>query len=269
MYEAFYGLKENPFKLSPDMEYFFVTPKIKSLLDLLHYGLKQNVGFMMITGEVGVGKTSFLRYFLNQLNHNVERAYLFNPTFRSSEDLLSFFLLDLKVIDKIDPFASKSILLQKMYNYLLSQYEKGKKVLFIIDDAQAAPDFILEELRLISNFETNKDKLIQILLVGQPELRQKIESPSLRQLAQRIAIKAKMEPLNREETADYISYRLLKAGQTNLFDKKAIKLIHKASKGLPRLINLISERALIAGYVYTKPKIGKKEVKMALKDLEI
>ncbi|MDL1970475.1 MAG: AAA family ATPase [Candidatus Desulfofervidaceae bacterium] len=268
MYKSFYGLKENPFKLSPDINYFFIPSRVKSILRLLHYGLEQNVGFMMITGEVGVGKTSLVRYFLANLSSQVERAYLLNPAFTKVEDLLQFFLLDLKVITEVEPTATKVSLLQKMHNYLLSQYEQGRKVLFIIDDAQAAPDFILEELRLLSNFETNTDKLVQMLLVGQPELKEKVESPSLRQLSQRIAIKVQMEALNREETDNYLQYRLLKAGgQSNFFNKKAVKLIHKKSKGLPRLINLIAERALIAGYLYSKPEIGKKEVKMAVKEL--
>ncbi len=270
MYKEFYNLKENPFKLSPSLDYFFLSARIKNLLKLLQYGLEQNVGFMMITGEIGVGKTSFLRYFLSQLDANVERVYLFNPTFSRAEELLQFFLLDLKLIPEATSNETKVSLLQKIYHYLLKQHDQGKKVLFIIDDAQAAPDFILEEIRLLSNFETNQEKLMQILLVGQPELKERVESRALRQLGQRIAIKVEMKPLDREETEAYIQYRLLKAGaQTNLFKRRAVKLIHKKSKGLPRLINLIAERALIAGYLRSKLQIGKKEIKIAIKDLNL
>ncbi len=271
MYKEFYSLKENPFKLSPSTQYFFLSPQVKGILRLLNYGLEQNVGFMMVTGEVGVGKTSVLRYFMSRLNSNVERAYLFNPTFSHSADLLQFLLLDLQVIkEPIEQTgeASKASLLHRLHQFLLEKYHEGKKVLFIVDDAQASPDFILEELRLLSNFETNEDKLLQILLVGQPELKEKVKGKSLRQLGQRIAIQVEMKPLTKEETAAYINYRLIKAGaQGSLFNPKAIKLIHKKSKGLPRIINLIAERALIAGYLNSKVAIGKKEVKLALKEL--
>ena len=128
MYKEFYNLKENPFKLAPSLEYFFVTVCIKNLLKLLQYGLEQNVGFMMLTGEVGVGKTSFLRYFFSQLDKTtVERAYLFNPTFSRAEELLQFLLLDLKIISEVRPNETKVSLLQKLYNYLLKQHEEGKK----------------------------------------------------------------------------------------------------------------------------------------------
>jgi general secretion pathway protein A len=270
MYKEFYNLKENPFKLSPSLDYFFLSPRIKNMLKLLQYGLEQNVGFMMITGEIGVGKTSFLRYFLSHLDTNVERAYLFNPTFSRTEEILQFLLLDLKVIQEVTANETKVSLLEKLYEYLLRQHVEGKKVLFIVDDAQAASDFVLEELRLLSNFETNQEKLMQILLVGQPELKEKVESYALRQLGQRIAIKVEMSALDQEETEDYIQYRLLRAGaKTNFFKRQAIKLIYKKSKGLPRLINLISERALIAAYLRSQPQIGKKEVKIAIKDLNL
>jgi len=270
MYKKFYNLKENPFKLSPDLRYFFLHKKAKSILNLLNYAINQNVGFIMLTGEVGVGKTSLLRYFLNQLGNSVERAYLFNPTFSSSSELLSFLAMDLGILSEGTFNLSKVILLDKIYKFLLKKYEEKKKVLFIIDDAQALPDFLLEELRLLSNFETNKDKLIQILLIGQPELKNKIEKKSMRQLNQRVAVKIQMNPLTKEETAEYINYRLFIAGSNNsIFTRKAIKVIYKKSKGLPRLINLIAERALIAGYLKNKEKIDKKEVKIAISDLRL
>jgi len=273
MYKEFYGLRENPFKLSPSVQNFFITPKIKNIITTLHYGLNQNIGFMMITGEVGVGKTSLLRYFMSQLDSNVERAYLFHPTFEHSEDLLRFLLMDLEFnkesgedLDNI----SKASLLHKIYQFLLKKSEENKKVLLIVDDSQSLSPDMLEELRLLSNFETNEEKLIQILLIGQPELRQRLKQKSLRQLAQRIGIQIEMKPFSLDETSAYINHRLLKAGtHRNLFDYKAIKLIYKKSKGLPRLINLIAERALIAGYLNSKATIGKEEVKLAIKECDL
>ncbi|WP_461833901.1 ExeA family protein [Desulfothermus sp.] len=273
MYKEFYGLIENPFKLSPSVQNFFITPKIKNIITTLHYGLNQNIGFMVITGEVGVGKTSLLRYFMSLLDSNVERAYLFHPTFTHSEDLLRFLLMDLEfnkeVGEDIDNI-SKARLLQKIYQFLLRKSQENKKVLLIVDDSQSLSPNMLEELRLLSNFETNEEKLIQILLIGQPELRQKLKQKSLRQLAQRIGIQIEMKPFSLDETCAYINHRLLKAGtQHNLFDQKAIKLIHKKSKGLPRVINLLAERSLVAGYLNSKATIGKQEVKQAIKECNL
>lgn len=270
MYRDFYGLKDNPFRLSPDLRYFFISPRVEKVIDQLFYGLEQGMGFMMVVGEVGVGKTSLLRLFLSMLDDSVERAYLFNPTLSTPEDLLSFLLLDLKANGRGVPKGTKVQLLNRFHRYLLDRYQKGKKVLFILDDAQAAPDFILEELRLLSNFETDEEKLFQILLVGQGELEERIRE-KLPQLYQRIPIRAILTPFkDREETEAYLRYRLSVAGGNPLiFTKKAIKEIHKASKGIPRLINLIAERSLIAGYIKGRREIGKREVRMAVEDLRL
>jgi len=269
VYERFFGLRENPFKLSPDLRYFVLSTGAERVLDQLHYGLEQGLGFMMVTGEVGVGKTSLLRYFLSQLDEGVERAYLFNPMLGDSEELLMFLLRDLKVDGLMGRRRWKKVeLLEKLQWYLLEKYRDGKRVLFIVDDAQAAPDAILEELRLLSNFETDEEKLFQILLVGQPELEERIRR-DLRQLYQRIAIRARLLPLNREETAAYVRYRLSQAGgNPMIFSPRALKALWKASRGIPRLINLIADRALIAGYLRDRREIGRGEVKMALRDLE-
>ncbi len=269
MYKDFYGLEENPFKLTPTQKSFFVSSQAKKVIGLLHYGLKQNVGFLMLTGEVGVGKTSLIRYFLSTLDDETERAYLINPTFATSEDLLESLLLDYEII-KTPSNETKAWLLRKLHNFLFEKYQENKKVLLIIDDAQACPDFILEELRLLSNFETDEEKLIQILLVGQPELKEKLNSLGLRQLRQRIGLQIEIRPFNLEDTVDYINLRTLKAGATQgLFTFKAIKLIHKKTKGVPRLINLLAERALLAGYIRSKIKIDKKDVKLALKEITL
>ena len=275
MYKEFYQLKDNPFRLSPDPRYFLFSSRAKGILDQLLYGLQQGVGFMMVTGEVGVGKTSLLRYFLRHLNNKVERALLFNPTLGSSEELLKFILMDLLNVDdrnryRFSPQTRKVELLDNLYRFLLDRYQKGKKVLFIIDEAQALSDTLLEEVRLLSNFEVDDEKLFHVILVGQPELRKKINSPSWKQLRQRIAIKSELIPLQKDEVGEYLRYRLSVAGtKEELFHSKAIQSISRASRGIPRLINLVAERSLIAGFVLSKRKVGKKEVKMALKDLDL
>jgi general secretion pathway protein A len=275
MYKEFYQLEDNPFRLAPDPRYFLFSSRAKGVFDQLLYGLQQGVGFMMVTGEVGVGKTSLLRYFLQHLDNKVERAFLFNPMLGSSEELIKFILMDLLSLDnhnryRFSPQTRKVELLDNLYRFLLDRYQKGKKVLLIIDEAQALPDMLLEEVRLLSNFEVDNEKLLHLLLVGQPELKKRIFSPSWRQLRQRIAIKSELVPLNKDEVESYIRYRLMVAGTNeDIFQPRAIKTIYRASKGIPRLINLIAERSLIAGFIKSKKKIGKKEVKMALKDLDL
>lgn len=270
MYKDFYQLHDNPFRLSPDPRYFLVSPGAKSISDQLSYGLQQGVGFMMLTGEVGVGKTSLLRYFLRNLNGNIERALIYNPNLENSEELLKFIMLDWGVRKKFSPHAKKVNLLIFLLRFLMDCNKKGNKFLLIIDESQALSDDLLEEVRLLSNFEVDDAKLLQILLIGQPELKKKIDMSSWRQLRQRIAIKSVLFPLGKNEVGEYVRYRLAVAGtKANLFAPQAIKTIWRASRGIPRLINLVAERSLIAGYIASKREIGKREVKMALKDLEL
>ncbi len=276
MYREFYHLNDYPFRLSPDPRYFLFSERARGVYDQLLYGIQQGVGFMMVTGEVGVGKTSLVRYFIQNLNNNVEYSLIFNPMLGSSEEFLTFILMDFLKND--DPqnrifFSSdmrKVEMLDILHRFLIDRYQKGKKVLLIIDEAQCLSDLLLEEVRLLSNFEVDNAKLIHLLLVGQSEFKKKIYSPSWKQLRQRIAIKADLIPLKKEEVDSYIRYRLVVAGnQQDLFYSSATKTICRASKGLPRLINLISERSLIAGFVCSKGKIGKREVALALKDLDL
>lgn len=267
MYRAFYGLRENPFKLTPDPRYFFLSAQAQGVLQQLRYGLEQRLGFMMVWGPVGVGKTCLLRRFLSELDDSVERAYLLNPAFSRREDVLGFLLMDLGV--EAFPEGGKPVLLAKLHDYLLRRHEEGKAVLLVVDDAQAAPDLVLEELRLLSNFETDQEKLVQILLVGQPELRQRLARPELRQLRQRIALAVQLSPLDRRDTAHYLAHRLLAAGGSpGLFSDRAVRLVHRFSRGVPRLINLVAERALIAGYVRNARRIGGAEVRLGVRDLE-
>jgi general secretion pathway protein A len=270
MYKEFYHLHDNPFRLSPDPRYFLFSSRAKGIHDQLSYGLQQGVGFMMVTGEVGVGKTSFLRYFLRNLDDQVERALIYNPALGGAEELLKFILLDWGVRKKFAPHTGKVELLRVLLHYLLNRYHKKKKFLLIIDEAQGLSDLLLEEVRLLSNFEADDEKLIQILLVGQPELRKRIDQSAWRQLHQRIAIKSELSPFQKEEVGAYVRYRLMVAGANeDLFHADAVKALHKASRGIPRIINLIAERSLIAGFIGAKRTIGKAEVKMAARDLDL
>lgn len=270
MYREFYRLTEPPFQLLPDPRFFLFSTKARGAFDQLLYGIKSGLGFMMLTGEVGVGKTSLLRVLLQNLDHSVERALVLNPMLRDSEELIKCILLDLgarrhfpRPLDKVD-------LLHILERFLLSRHRHGKKVLLIIDEAQALPDHLLEEVRLLSNFETNQEKLLQILLVGQPELRRRIDSPEFRQLHQRIAIKAMLCPLDKGEVGAYLRHRLSVAGsQDAIFSPWALRMIASASRGIPRLINVIAERCLIAGFVSTKTRIGRRQVRMAMQDLDL
>jgi len=175
MYKEFYHLKDNPFRLSPDPQYYLLSSQAKGIFDQLLYGLEQGVGFMMVTGEVGVGKTSFLRYFLRNLDSKFERALLYNPTLGSSEELLKFIMLDWGVRKRFSPNAGKVEFLIILLRLLIKCHKRGNKFLLIIDEAQTLSDELLEEVRLLSNFEANDEKLLQVILMGQPELRKRIE----------------------------------------------------------------------------------------------
>jgi len=276
MYREFYQLKEHPFRLSPDNRYFIFSPQARGVYDQLLYGLEQGVGIMMLTGEVGVGKTSLVRYLMQNLDSNFETSFIFNPSLRSDEELLKFILTELlnkenpKNPFTFSPLIRKAELLDNLHRFLLIRYQKGVKVLLIIDESQCLSDALLEEIRLLSNFEVNGAKLIQLLLVGQPEFKKRIATSTWRALRQRIAIKAELQPLQKEEVNFYIRYRLTVAGANQeIFNASAIKKIYQASKGIPRLINLIAERSLIAGYISSKMQISKKEVNLALKDLDL
>ena len=276
MYREFYRLNDHPFRLSPDPRYFLFSEQARGVYDQLLYGIRQGVGFMMVTGEVGVGKTSLVRYFIQNLNDNVEYSLIFNPMLGSSEELLKFVLMDfLKTEDPQNRiFFSTDVrkveMLDNLHRFLVDRYQRGGKILLIIDEAQCLADPLLEEVRLLSNFEVDNAKLIHILLVGQSEFKKRIYSSSWKPLRQRIAIKVDLLPLQREEVDSYIRFRLTVAGnQQDLFNSSATKTIYRASKGIPRLINLIAERSLIAGFVCSKGKIGKREVALALKDLDL
>ena len=257
MYKAFFKLARNPFDLTPDPTYFVSTRRHNEALAALHYGIRRHKGFVVVTGEVGTGKTLLLRCLLRLLKESkdIAYAYLFNSRLSPTE-FLQYVLSDFGL-----PASgkNKSELLLDLGQFLVSRGAKGLTTVLIVDEAHHLSEELLEEVRLLSNLETTDDKLLQIVLVGQPELDQKLDSIGLRQLKQRIALRAQLGPLDAEETNEYIEHRLRVAGTegepSRLFPPDVIQAVYRHSRGFPRLINTICENALIIAYARQKPTI--------------
>ena len=254
MYEAFYGLREKPFALSPDPRYLFLAESHREALAHLLYGIEQGEGFIAITGEVGTGKTTLCRTLLRRLGGETEVAFIFNPEL-SAFELLQSICHELGI-----PVEGRSRreLMTQLNEFLLARRREGRRVLLIVDEAQNLSPEALEEIRLLSNLETETSKLIQILLLGQPELDEKLESPELRQLKQRITVRWKLRPLSARETRDYVRHRLRVAAgaERELFTEAALREIHLRTGGIPRLVNVLCDRALVAGYGAGDRSIG-------------
>jgi len=246
MYASFYGLRRNPFEISPDPNFFCPTPRHNEALASLVYGIKQRKGFIVITGEVGTGKTLLAQCLFTFLKRsNIEFAYVFN-TRLSSTDFLQYVLADLGLPVK---GKSKAEMLIDFNNYLIERHQQRSTVALIVDEAQLLDWDVLEEIRLLTNLETPEHKLLQIVLMGQPEFDTRLESPNLRQLKQRIAFRCRLEPLSEAHTREYIRRRMRLAGATEpILGDEALSAVHRYSGGIPRLINTICENVLISGY---------------------
>lgn len=249
MYKNFYGFKEAPFALTPDPDFLFLSTTHRQALAYLNYGLVEKKGFIQITGEVGTGKTTLIRKLLREVKHNTKTAYIINPS-AEFEPLLHNILSDLEV-ERWEPNLTKPQMLMLFNDFLVEQRQQGNSVAVILDEAQNLDISTLEEIRLLSNFETDKEKLLQIIMVGQPELSAKLNFPALRQLRQRIAVRFHLRPLNLAETVQYIFHRLQVAGDGNSvrFTESACKCIYEYSNGIPRLINIACDAVLLTGYV--------------------
>lgn len=246
MYCQFYGLKERPFNVTSDPAFFFLSRKHKEALSHLLYGTSHRKGIIALTGEVGTGKTTLCRFFLNQLSKNVKTAFILNPHF-SETQLLESIVKDFGISTKNN---TRLTLVWALNQFLLSETEAGNNVILIIDEAQNLKPRLLEQVRLLSNLETEKDKLLQVVLVGQPELSQRLNLYDLRQLRQRIMVRFHIAPLEKDEIKDYINHRLNIAGSSKVhFTDEAIEVISGFSSGTPRLINMLCDRALLAGFV--------------------
>jgi general secretion pathway protein A len=265
MYTAFYGLREKPFTLLPDPRYLFLADSHREALAHLLYGIDQAEGFICITGEVGTGKTTLCRTLLDRLGGETEVAFLFNPS-QSGIELLQDIHAELG-LESIG--RSRSDLTGELNHFLMEKKREQRRVLLIIDEAQNLSENTLEQVRLLSNLETQSSKLIQILLLGQPELDRKLDSQELRQLRQRISVRWQLHPLTAKETRAYVRHRLQVAAgaERELFTDGALREIHRRSGGVPRRINVLCDRVLLAGYVARAPRVSAAIVRQAAKEI--
>lgn len=248
MYKSFFGLKDNPFNVNPDPRYLFLTKEIEEALSGLIYGVENRKGFVTLTGEVGTGKTTLINKLLDTLHQRkVRTAFLFNSRMNTNQ-LFDFILAEFGIACES---RVKSQQLMRLNQWLLDRYRAGEVAVLIVDEAQNLSYPVLEEIRLLTNLETSTDKLLQIVLSGQPELEEKLKLPELRQLRQRIMLRCKTTPLTKEQTHDYIAERLRIAGASGeaVFGPKAVDTVHLYSLGIPRVINLLCEHSLINAYV--------------------
>ncbi len=271
-YLGSFGLKDDPFRITPDPEYYYPTQEHIAALNSLNYAMEQREGFCLLTGEPGTGKTTLLKVFMENWKERAEIALIMTPRLTPDEFIES--LLDDFNIDTSQEVLSDQIILndrnrmlKAFRKFLLGHSAEGRRVAIIVDEAQNLPVETLEELRLLSNLETDKEKLIQIILVGQPELHHKIGSEQLKQLSQRVTVRCSLSGLSKDETADYVNARLTRAGASAaLLDKKARSAIHRFSGGIPRMINIIASRAIMAAYLKGSPVVGKEHVMIAEMD---
>jgi general secretion pathway protein A len=246
VYAEFYGFKELPFALTPDPRYIYFTPSHMEVMANLHYGIESGKGLVVVTGEVGTGKTTILRWMMQRLDSTVLVAYIFNPRLSVSE-----FYQHLASLLELPNWETKPDLLTALGQALESRHARGLRTVLIIDEAQGLSPSVLEEIRLLSNFESDTSKQLQIVLTGQPELRDVLNNPDLRQLKQRVALRCVIKPLPTiEETDRYITARLLvsDAERTNIFSAAAVDYIYRCTEGIPRNINNLCDNALLAGY---------------------
>jgi type II secretory pathway predicted ATPase ExeA len=268
MYKEFFGLRANPFNVNPDPRYLYLTRHTEEALACLTYGIQSRKGFVLLTGEVGTGKTTLINKLLEWLRlQQVATAFIFN----SRLDVPQF--LDFMMADFAIPCdsKSKSQVLQRLYNWLLDRYRAGETAVLIIDEAQNLSDEVLEEIRMLTNLETFTEKLLQIVLVGQPELEQRLKQPQLRQLRQRLTLRAKTHPFNVEETRSYINQRLRIAGSNGdqIFEPEAVAALYRYSIGVPRVINLLCEHCLVSAFVDQKKTVSAEIVDAVAKDFDL
>jgi general secretion pathway protein A len=267
MYREFYGLEDLPFTLTPDPRFLVFTPSYNEVLASLYYGLENAKGLIVLTGEVGTGKTTALRWILRRLDSSVLAAYVFNPRLSIDE-----FYHHVTQMLGITDWTNKAELLSQMGRVLEERHRRGLRTVLIIDEAHELSDYVLEEIRLLLNFEADNAKHLQIILTGQPELREKLNQPNLRQLKQRVALRCNMHSLpNVEETERYVTERLLIAGseQPNVFTPGAIDFIFKCSEGIPRLINNLCDNAMLSGYAAGEQIIGRQIVEVVADNLDL
>jgi type II secretory pathway predicted ATPase ExeA len=268
MYKEFYGLRANPFNVNPDPRYLFLTRHTEEALACLTYGIQSRKGFVLLTGEVGTGKTTLINKLLEWLRlQQVATAFIFNSRLNTTQ-FLDYMMADFGIPGDS---KSKSQLLLRLYNWLLDRYRAGETAVLIVDEAQNLTDEVLEEIRMLTNLETFTEKLLQIVLVGQPELEQRLKQPQLRQLRQRLTLRAKTHPLTLDETKAYIQQRLRIAGSSGqqIFNPEALVAIHRYASGIPRVVNLLCEHCLVSAFVDQQKVIGPSVVEIVARDFDL
>jgi len=268
MYKEFFGLRANPFNVNPDPRYLFLTRHTEEALACLTYGIQSRKGFVLLTGEVGTGKTTLINKLLEWLRvQQVATAFVFNSRLNVPQ-FLDYMMADFGIV--CDSSAKSQILL-RLYNWLLDRYRAGETAVLIVDEAQNLSDEVLEEIRMLTNLETFTEKLLQIVLVGQPELEHKLRQPQLRQLKQRLTLRAKTHPLTGDETRAYVQQRLRIAGSNGqeIFDAGAIEALFRYSGGIPRVINLLCEHCLVSAFVDQQKVIGATVVESVARDFDL
>ncbi len=268
MYKKFFRLEENPFNVNPDPRYLVLTQHTQEALACLTYGIETRKGFILLTGEVGTGKTTLINKLLEWLHkERVFTAFVFNPRLSVSQ-FFDFMMADFGI-----PCESrqKGQVLMKLNQWLLERYQAGERAVLIVDEAQNLSPQMLEEIRLLTNLETSTEKLLQIVLAGQPELEQKLNQPQLRQLRQRITLRAKTRQLTVDETRGYIQERLRIAGAENvdIFSPEAIEVVHRYSRGIARVTNLLCEHSLVSAFVDQKNPVPPEIVEEVARDFEL
>jgi general secretion pathway protein A len=262
----YYGLKEPPFNITPNPRFLFYSAKHREAFNHLLYGIRERKGFVQLTGEVGAGKTTLCRALLEQLGPEFSTALILNPVLDAGQLMKSIAMelnLQVKGLDRLETLA-------EINRFLLLQVEHHKDTVLIIDEAQDLTRELLEQVRLLSNLETDERKLLQIVLMGQPELRDRLNDHALRQLRQRITVRFHLNPLKRSEVGQYIQHRLQVSGANGApyFTRPAIWLIYRYSRGIPRLINAVCDKCLLAGYVQQRDRIDYRMVRRAMRELE-
>jgi general secretion pathway protein A len=266
VYLDYYGLTEPPFDITPNPRFLFYSAKHREAYNHLLYGIRERKGFVQLTGEVGAGKTTLCRAMLEQLNGHYSTALILNPVLNADELMKAIaieFGLDVGGLDRLETIAA-------INRFLLRQVDQGTDAVLIIDEAQNLTENLLEQVRLLSNLETDDRKLLQIVLMGQPELRERLNSPGLRQLRQRITVRYHIAPLSHAEISQYIRHRLEVSGARGAprFTRPALWRIHHYSGGIPRLVNAVCDKALLAGYVNQMQQIDYRVIGDAIRDLE-